>query len=841
MLLTRKSTSKNRMNVRDQQNLAPAPAAVPSSGPGGGGDAEQRARILDAVLSSPSDFIFVLDPGGRHVFVGDTAVRALGLPREDVLGKTLHEVGLPEPLAGHVDQQFQRVLATGLALQSDLEALTPFGQRRFQYYFSPIFSAADEIEAVLVNSRDITDARRAQEALIESEIRFQTLLERCHDAIAVSKAALHIYANRAYAEMFGFSGPEEVSGVPIADLIAPSEREGIAERIRLRGSGAAVETHYITRGLRRGGEEFDVEIRVSTYLWRDEMYTLVILRDVSEERRRDSRHRQETEAMKSHQDWLEAVLNLLPVGLLFVEPGTGRVVFANRTADTLAGGEVARGLTIDDYGDAYICFDDAGERVPPERTPSARVARGERLQGLEIQWRTPGGDRPLLVFGDMIPALHGHGELGVVVFQDIGEQKDLQNRLSASYEREWLINWIGATIRGTTNSADIPAATVAALGSALHADRCYFIFYDIEQGRAWVKDEWRLDGLPTMVGEHKTTSHDSLLQAYQRSIGQTLVIEDIDGDIRFPELANEFTRLGLRSGIRVPLFENHNLVAVLVVAMAHDGRAWTQDEIALTEAVAAVSRTAAEAARTLERERKIATTLQNALKPSAPSSAPGLDVADFHRAALDEASVGGDFYDVFALKDGVTALVVGDVSGKGLAAAAQVATVRNMLRAMLYLHEDPALALATLNDLIVAHDLLKGFVTLFVARFDAARRTLTYVSCGHEPALLQSASGGSVQHLHATAPVLGIFADASFPTQAHELSPGDRFLIYTDGFSEAGPDRVHLLGAEGLARILEKQSDPDARSLVSRVLDEVKVWAGSELRDDACLLASVVG
>ncbi|MCW3062666.1 MAG: histidine kinase [Capsulimonas sp.] len=826
------------MNVPDQIDAVPTLKSGPS--PARADDAERQAQILEAVLASLSDFIFALDLEGRHVFVGDAALRALGKAREDVLGKSLFEIGLPESLAEHVDQVFRKVVAEGQTLQSDMEALTSFGQRRFQYFYTPIFSSAGDLEAVLVNSRDITDERRALEALSESEIRFQTLLERCHDAIAVSKGAVHVYANRAYANMFGYDRAEEISGLPVFDFIAPSAREQIADRIRLRGAGEAIETMYITRGLRRGGEEFDMEIRVSTYLWRDEMYTLVILRDVSEERRRDSDLRQRTAAMKSHQDWLEAVLNLLPVGLTFVEPGTGRVVFANGKANELAGGDLVPALLKDKRRDVYACYDQGGHRLPLEQLPSARVAHGERIQGMEINWSTPAGDRPLLVFGDIIPALHGHSETGVVVFQDIREQKELQDRLAASYEREWLINWIGATIRGTTNSKEIPAATVAALGSALRADRCYFVFYDIDQGRSWIKDEWRVDSAATLIGDYRTSSHDSILQSYQHSIGQTLVIEDIATDARFPELADELLRLGLRSGIRVPLYENQNLVAVLVVAMSQEARAWTGDEVALTESVAAASRTAAEAARTLERERNIANNLQNALNPAAPSSAPGLDVADFHRAALDEASVGGDFYDVFTLKDGVTALVLGDVSGKGLAAAAQVATVRNMLRTVLYLHEDLAQAVSILNDLVVAHDLLRGFVTLFVGCFDAADRTLTYVSCGHEPGILQCAEGGPVHMLPATAPVLGIGSGAPFHAERRALSPGDRFLVYTDGLSEAGPDRTSLLGSEGLASILKREIDPSASALMARIMEGVHAWAGGELRDDACLLASVV-
>ena len=101
--------------------------------------------------------------------------------------------------------------------------------------------------------------------------------------------------------------------------------------------------------------------------------------------------------------------------------------------------------------------------------------------------------------------------------------------------------------------------------------------------------------------------------------------------------------------------------------------------------MAALTRSASEAARVQQRERNIATQLQQALQPAVPETIAGLSLAHYYEAALDEAGVGGDFYDVYAVDKGCTALIVGDLSGKGLAAASQVATVRNMLRAVLYL------------------------------------------------------------------------------------------------------------------------------------------------------------
>ncbi len=141
----------------------------------------------------------------------------------------------------------------------------------------------------------------------------------------------------------------------------------------------------------------------------------------------------------------------------------------------------------------------------------------------------------------------------------------------------------------------------------------------------------------------------------------------------------------------------------------------------------------------LRHEHTIATQLQEALQPGLPGAVPGLALTAHYEAALAEAGVGGDFYDVFALDKGRTALVVGDLSGKGLAAAAQVATVRNMLRAFLYSKPTVAEAATDLNRVLAENNLLSGFATLFVGAYDAGARTLAYANCGQEPALVPRA------------------------------------------------------------------------------------------------------
>ncbi len=246
-----------------------------------------------------------------------------------------------------------------------------------------------------------------------------------------------------------------------------------------------------------------------------------------------------------------------------------------------------------------------------------------------------------------------------------------------------------------------------------------------------------------------------------------------------------------------------------------------------------------ELARLSERERRIADALQGAVQPSLPESIPGLDLNWFYRPALAEANVGGDFCDIFALEKGCHALIVGDLSGKGLAAAAQVATIRNMLRYALYTGQTIAEAITHLNNILITNDLLSGFATLVVAAFDLPMKTLTYVSCGQEPGLLRRSAGGVVDELPPTGPVLGMNEAAVYQEHVIRLAPGDAFALYTDGLTEAGPNRRELLGVSGVASLFGPH-DGSARQIVRQVIAGAEAYAGGVFHDDVCLLVGIV-
>lgn len=244
----------------------------------------------------------------------------------------------------------------------------------------------------------------------------------------------------------------------------------------------------------------------------------------------------------------------------------------------------------------------------------------------------------------------------------------------------------------------------------------------------------------------------------------------------------------------------------------------------------------AERERLAARERNIAAQLQEALQPPLPAFVPGLQVGSFTRPALQEAQVGGDFFDIFPLDKELHAVVIGDVSGKGLAAAAQLALIRNSLRTTLYSSQRPAQAVASLNAIVTAHDLLVGFVTAFVGVYDAATGQITYASCGHEPGLVRR-TDNTVEELETTGPPLGVDQNALYSDLAVTLAPGDTLLLYTDGLSEAGPSRRDLLGTAGLTRLFAAlPEDASAQSQAETLVRQAGDYAAGRFHDDIAVL-----
>ncbi|MCW3059860.1 MAG: SpoIIE family protein phosphatase [Capsulimonas sp.] len=240
-----------------------------------------------------------------------------------------------------------------------------------------------------------------------------------------------------------------------------------------------------------------------------------------------------------------------------------------------------------------------------------------------------------------------------------------------------------------------------------------------------------------------------------------------------------------------------------------------------------------------EHQRRIAETLQLALMPAVSLEDPTIDLYTGYEAALDEAQVGGDFCDAFEY-DGHMALVVGDVSGKGLTAAVYTSQVRFVLRAFLNQGLDAAGALSQLNDYIYAAQ-GRGdwnpntFVAISLVIAVKGRREIEIFTAGIEPILVRAS--GEYELIPNQGMILGVFPGYQYVAVTRTLEPGDMAVLATDGFAEARRNGT-FFGSEGLARLTYKCAmEHDEITVAGKAVQRgLREYAGGGLHDDICLL-----
>jgi len=233
-----------------------------------------------------------------------------------------------------------------------------------------------------------------------------------------------------------------------------------------------------------------------------------------------------------------------------------------------------------------------------------------------------------------------------------------------------------------------------------------------------------------------------------------------------------------------------------------------------------------------QREHMIAETFQQALLMD-PPAIPGIEVGVRYRAATESARVGGDFYDLVTLGPGRLMVIVGDVCGKSLSAAAQSAVVRYMLRAFAA-EGSPGEALSRLNAAVIAQTPNQPFVTLVVAYLDVARHMFEYAVAGHPRPIVLAGHGEFPMPEEGNVPV-GIFRGATYPTNRAVLPDGACIVMYTDGITDARRDGV-LFGEDRVRQAVRANLPLGAQALADTLLETVKEYAEGVLADDCAVV-----
>ena len=247
------------------------------------------------------------------------------------------------------------------------------------------------------------------------------------------------------------------------------------------------------------------------------------------------------------------------------------------------------------------------------------------------------------------------------------------------------------------------------------------------------------------------------------------------------------------------------------------------------------------AAAKVESERRAAQELEIAKQVQTrlfPQALPPLSTLDYCGICVQARQVGGDYFDFLDLGRERLGLVVGDISGKGIAAALLMANLQANLRSQCAIALDqPQRFLQLVNRLFYENSTDSAYATLFFAEYDDRVRRLRYANCGHLSAILLR-HDGTLERLHSTCTVLGLFKEWDCSTTECPLSCGDTFALYTDGITESFNVAGEEFGEHRLIESLRRHRDQSSSVLVDSIIDDVKKFSLHEQSDDMTLIVA---
>lgn len=542
--------------------------------------------------------------------------------------------------------------------------------------------------------------------------------------------------------------------------------------------------------------------------------------------------------VRDSRDRLDGILGSLADGVTVQMP-TGEIVYANEAAARLLGFDAPEQVVATTslaIAARFEIFDEDGRQLEIEQLPARRAFRGEAVEPAVLRFRLRGSDVERWAIVKSTPL--GGGDEGpamaVTIFEDITNVKrgEISQRFLADSGR----------LLAASLDYEETLRSVARLAVPEFADWCAVDLVEdshIERVAIAHSDPERLAFADEMAERYPPDPHAAVGVPEVARTGRSELFAEIGDEVLVAGARDEahlelLRSIGLRSAMVVPIPGRTGFVGAITFVNAENGRMFDERDLALAEELGRRAGTAIENARLYGERAEIARTLQESLLPPHLPEIPGIEIAARYHAAGEGIQVGGDFYDIFPLVDGSWAVVIGDVCGKGSAAAAITALARYTLRAAAMLERDPARILGMLNEALMRQRQDRQFCTVtYVAVSPGDGSADLLVACGGHPQPYVIRAAGGAEPVGAFGTLLGVVPDPEFRAEAVSLGPGDSLLLYTDGVTEARVDG-ELFGQERLMAVAAGAAGMAAAELAQRV-EEAAI--GADLRDDAAILA----
>lgn len=399
-----------------------------------------------------------------------------------------------------------------------------------------------------------------------------------------------------------------------------------------------------------------------------------------------------------------------------------------------------------------------------------------------------------------------------------------------------LISKVGITLLASSTLGETLEQIVSLVFEAVPADRCLLMMRDEanEELRVAVA---RLRDRVGEVGEIRV-SRNVMDEVVMR--GNSVLTSDAQHDPRFA--SGTMVLQGVRSVLAVPLGVSEKVFGIIYAdSPIAEGR-FTEDHLKVLTTLASVAAIRVENAKLvearfqqerLERELQLASEIQQRFQPAAPPIVPGYELQGISFPCYE---IGGDYYDFIQRDDGRLVIALGDVSGKGTAAALLMSSLHAAIHAQTGSHDSIVDTISAVNKYLAENIPPNRFVTLFYAELDPESGAVSFLNAGHNPPLIVHAAG-TVEQLASGGLPLGIKADADYREGRTTLQLGDVLVIYSDGVTEAASPNGEEFGPTRLYEVVSRNVDASAAGIRDRIESALtKFSQGTQAADDITLV-----
>lgn len=374
---------------------------------------------------------------------------------------------------------------------------------------------------------------------------------------------------------------------------------------------------------------------------------------------------------------------------------------------------------------------------------------------------------------------------------------------------------------------DLLALIVKRLVDTIEAERGTLYLIDEEKGelfsRILLEDEGILPEIRLKMGEG--------IAGYVAETGQTLNIPEAYENPRFNPYYDQITGYRTRSILTLPMRNPQQKIIGVVQLVNKKGGAFTRRDEQLLSAMSSQAAISIENARLyaqeleqqlLNRELETARAIQISFLPETVPQLTGWDIAYHWKPIRD---VAGDFYDFYEMEDGRLAILIADVSGKGIPSALFMALTVTVLRFGMSLGLPPAEMIKRANDLILRSQRSRMFATVFVGYLDTSTGEMQFASAGHNPPLLYRHERGVCEEITSSGVAVGLFKTAAYHEATVTLQENDILVLFTDGITEIINADEEEFGEERLKEVVCDHAHLPAQALAAVIIEEASVFA----------------